>query len=795
MTRHAVEPSLVKIRLVHAHRQSADKRGKGTADFAKTMTGLDAVAAAVGRKPPAMIHGTALSAEKPDSGLASHDVKKPVWQFAPGSHQFVEDGDSAPEFTPAHEATHAGPPLHQRIAAVFIGVAVAEPAGAPALQVPAAGKDMPQVLERTDPKMPGEPESEDTTWLAGNLGLGNALQHADHHCPSCELETAGQESPEVRTLSLTSADEQVCMAVTAPETEECSDRITVGGLARPPLQGLAPVPVSETRLGSDFMSMRVDAGLERGLAVKECENEDESGVSPSWDAMRHQLRHDAVLRAIPGAEQLRAAAPPDRLTTAATVEESRQDETVILRPTASNVLATLITKTDTDRHVEHEIAGNEDVRESFFVNPAIIPEQKSIDAPVSARADDPGNRHVNGPVFITQVLAENASGPQLPGAALGEGPEVKPADRRRNMTQAQTPEIPAREYRILSPARAGDRDSKPAPLSLAAANKPPGMDNGENIPSGATAEMATTAAATPDRDSARQRISLQLHAQTPGGHGTPTRHPLMSEIHAEVTAGEALAVSSETVRTSRDDPAANRGSMRDLNGFAPWFAKLKPDAASSGKVASAGREKNNASAPEVPVALPTDHLPPDVQVQASGSVGPRVLGQASDVKLQPLQQILQLLQMELAAVNKPASSSLKQLKIRLQPESLGEVDITLRKNGRSIDVRLEASLGTTATALQIAKDELASALSELGFDRASLSIEVKGGWQVDPQHEAATGRDLQQVKPDSEQRNLADQHDDRRRERTNEGRNEEIERRRSSVRDTGDGGSRRGIYI
>lgn len=213
---------------------------------------------------------------------------------------------------------------------------------------------------------------------------------------------------------------------------------------------------------------------------------------------------------------------------------------------------------------------------------------------------------------------------------------------------------------------------------------------------------------------------------------------------------------------------------------------------------------NDGNQPDIKMARISDNAF-DARPEGQGLSASAVPGQAvshspilltRDEAFQAVAQVVNTIRLGLAAQDGLNGQPLRQLKIRLYPGSLGEVDVTLRHSHRTIEVQLRATSSAVALALQSAQDELMSALAELGLDVAGVSIDVRWNNQPDLRSEAAISRDWQQLSAEAARQHLSDQQQDSHRERESHGAgNEQTENNRVSNRAHPDLPRRRGIFV
>jgi hypothetical protein len=183
-------------------------------------------------------------------------------------------------------------------------------------------------------------------------------------------------------------------------------------------------------------------------------------------------------------------------------------------------------------------------------------------------------------------------------------------------------------------------------------------------------------------------------------------------------------------------------------------------------------------------------LPESIPVSSQAS------GLATIKPLHSIGQVWAHIEPQLAQMQHHTPPVLRQLKVRLKPDSLGEIDVTLKKDGHGIRVRLDASLETTALELRRGQAELATSLIQLGIDTSNLSIEIGTGIQADARSDSSVEGDNRQHRFDVGRHDVPERQGDRRGEpQSHEDHNDDNGKTRAPVRDSAGVGRRRGIYI
>jgi hypothetical protein len=250
----------------------------------------------------------------------------------------------------------------------------------------------------------------------------------------------------------------------------------------------------------------------------------------------------------------------------------------------------------------------------------------------------------------------------------------------------------------------------------------------------------------------------------------------------------------------RNDELMAEGSFRRM------AARLEDQPANSGGRNCAGENNvgNDGSQPDFPITRVLDNAL-DSRPEGQGLSASAVPGQAvshspipltRDESFQAVAQVVNTIRLGLAAHDGLNGQPLRQLKIRLYPGSLGEVDVTLRHSHRAVEVQLRATSAAVASALQSAQDELMSALAELGLDVAGVSIDVRWNGQPELRSETAMGRGWQELPAEADRQHLSDQQQGSHRKNKSDGAgNEETENSRVSSRTHPDLHRRRGIFV
>jgi flagellar hook-length control protein FliK len=90
-------------------------------------------------------------------------------------------------------------------------------------------------------------------------------------------------------------------------------------------------------------------------------------------------------------------------------------------------------------------------------------------------------------------------------------------------------------------------------------------------------------------------------------------------------------------------------------------------------------------------------------------------------------------------VMRTSQSGSSEIRLRLNPDNLGEVTLKLTVNGSSISANLVAQNGDVRNALLSNHQQLAQSLSEAGLTLAGFSVDVSGGDAGRDQNRDRTG--------------------------------------------------------
>ncbi|MFN0192273.1 MAG: flagellar hook-length control protein FliK [Aestuariivirga sp.] len=810
MTRNAVEAPPIANRVVRTQKHSPDARGSEAVKFAKAMVSVQSSIGSVRGGTEDGHSDLETSVSKSTNDGLSHETNGRDLRFAPQLVRFAVDADTMPNFLLASSAHKPGVEDCARIESAAHDFFIDDRLELSVPQFRAMAEEAPESDGSFDPRTPEKHV------------VKQRVECASHRPRDFEINDSAQDTIAPDLLGgLDSADGTLQRAVFFPlgsvhkmkliATSEIAGDLPrhlpdTGDKGRASHLHASSVSGSQVENRFDHMSVRVDVSRETALAIKGHEQDVEFTAMSQWDAASEPLRHDAAPRFDSTAEPGHEAASDGSASPASNENIAPTDLPVALRSGNSALTAitalTVSSRPASARTADHEtsqldhlkveitsLASQPDTKESTDLAPVrldfgVIP---------FVQAELRGSK----PASVLQLGDRAVSASTSPDPA----PRVVSAAERSYDVAAervtQTPVVSKKtDHRGFSPLAFVAPDIKPALTGVVGSNRSLGLINEKSSADGAAPILTGPERLPPAADSPLPRSDWPTRIQSDSDGSFPSRHSRMQEMSHVVQADAFVEPKQHVMLAANAEQIESVETRRDKNENA--FPSTRRDSSATGSIGNATIEEVSHNPPQADASAVSSSVrfSPLASYDSTQSAGQGTGGHTNGAQPHSLGQILSTLRLELSALKKADSSPLKQLKIRLHPESLGEVDVTLKKNGRGIEVQLEASLGSTASALQIAKDELASALAELGFDRPSLSIEVRASGQAESQHETLSGRDWQQAKPDIDPRNPAEQQSDRRRERkSDEGRYEEAERGSPANPIGPVSRGRRGIYV
>ncbi|NJM28725.1 MAG: hypothetical protein HC855_00045 [Rhizobiales bacterium] len=810
MTRNAVEAPPTANRVVRTQRHSLEARGSEAAKFAKTMANVQSLNGSVRGGAEDRFQDLEARVGKPANDASPHDTSGLDLRFAPQLGPFAQDADALPDSPLASSLHKPGVEDRARMEPVEHDFAGGDRLY---LSVPRSSVMVAEVPEfeelfdsRASEKQAVKHLAENASLRSRNFEIEDSEQGALVSDPLGDL--ANSDGTPRRIVLLPPVSEQIPKPNVASTIagELPRHRPDTGGKvpALHPNAQSASRPQAEDRF--DRMSVRVEFSGEPTLVVKESEEDVEFTGMSQWDAASKQLRHEAAPGLVSTTEPGHEAAPESAAGRAVNEDMAPTEWPVSMR-SGNSVLTANVTSTVAGRLVTAPTADDgaspPGRLKMEMISSASQPYANESADLVPARVDF-------GAIPFVQAEMRGsmpASNVQLGDRAVSALATSDPAPRTGSAAErpheiaaervAQTPGMPmTTDNRDFSPPAFDAPDSKPASTGAMGTHGSRGSTDEKSTADAPAPILTGPERLPPAAGSPSPRSDWPTRIPIVFGVSVPSRQSTAPEASHVVHANVSVEPEQHGLRAVNAERAESVGSRRDGNEKS--FPLASRESSATGSKGNATHEDVPHDPPEANAsAIPSPaRFSPLASYDSAQSAGQAAGGHANGAPSNSLGQVLQTLQLELSALKKTDSSPLKQLKIRLHPESLGEVDVTLKKNGRGIEVQLEATLGSTASALQVAKDELASALAELGFDRGSLSIEVRASGQAESQHETLSGRDWQQARPDIDPRNLAEQQSDRRRERKlDEGLYEEAERGSPANPDGLASRSRRGIYV
>lgn len=366
-------------------------------------------------------------------------------------------------------------------------------------------------------------------------------------------------------------------------------------------------------------------------------------------------------------------------------------------------LATRVTNGDPGQPIRL-IAGQRSDAEQAGATPAPTTDQIIRDAAQALAGSA-------SPVPIPSATTTSSAAPVAPATA-SDGRSVALAPAQAVATGGDTP-----LGRILARAsRAGEQPVTPvaSPVRLQPETLPPeSPDLVATAASSLTRTSSLTATAVPDAPAAQLTPATPIRAALP-----------------------ARTMPATTAPTAPPDP---NGSAKTLDAFVKAFtaAVTRDDALR----ATTATDAPAISSPSAPQSLPTTVAPAHVvaAVDTSQPIAPFAVPTAPDVSAvqppapaptlphTPQVDANAVVDQVLRGVSLRTTDGSSEVKLRLVPESLGDVSVKLVVTGGSVDATITTHSADTQNLLAGAQHQLAKTLADAGLKLQSFSVGLAGG--------------------------------------------------------------------
>lgn len=276
--------------------------------------------------------------------------------------------------------------------------------------------------------------------------------------------------------------------------------------------------------------------------------------------------------------------------------------------------------------------------------------------------------------------------------------------------------LPASAPVVASAPPRGEPVSAPAAAPTAAPN-----------PNGLRAEAVRADSAPPPvPDDSKAVAADPQPLQPPTAAASADRAPRLDPAFAVLTPAQA-----RVARSGDDAPAAAPAALKQVNASTPVpvpLAATAPPPVPGNAPLPAARAFARALASTRPPAAsePADAAPAPVAVSASPAEirAPIAAPSALDTRQDDWPQRL----IDRAEAARDAQNA-ADTRIRLVPETLGKIDVTLRQEGTTLHVHFQADVPATRDLLADAQPRLAAAAEARGLRLGDASVDTGGGQQ------------------------------------------------------------------